>query len=660
MARKIELNGVKATLERLFGHDDDRSLLAKFAGKQPLQQHRVDPAKSSNVFTRSAACDNLIKNLLALDAVFDSQDFVCEVAKGEVSAAKLHQEIVRAKARLEKKISAYGYWADRLDKLEAILHEHPSLEDLALEDRLITPDRGDVGGGSTPYAVRAVRLLEKVEEQGRKSILSPKQLNDKAWALFRMGLADQAIEIAREVVDADPEHAESWMLLAIHAIEQKRASDRDVAYYEFQQEEADPMSSHERWAEDMRDMAEARRSEALTNHRTIVFSALRYWPRDNENPHRRYRYRANYEQIRNWCLDWLFGLTSPDTRCLSTGVDWLRANEVRDGSASVWWKENLHKHQERWTANEGSLQHLSSLEIEVARHLCLEWQEQALAHTSFSFFQRDLLESIKPFVPLKLLHVHHVLSLPGYSEMRDHFLDSLRHLRKEDLSVILHQPALLHTFILHCGSLGSADMLERFNRIVDKIGEEHREQFLLFKLNLMRRAYHQAFGRAEFSFCVEVARDAHHVLEKAPDYEPKELGMDESQGNTLSAKHWKYLELRAAVEIWAESESARTSLLSVNEPAAYFSQEAAYLIQEVVDFEFGEECYVAPYGDSIITSGQWLRAVNELVESGALSDSQTLLDADKLLHRLAALQVIPGEETDFSSLWHGGGQGRTG
>ncbi|QXW42696.1 hypothetical protein [Pseudomonas amygdali] len=69
-----------------------------------------------------------------------------------------------------------------------------------------------------------------------------------------------------------------------------------------------------------------------------------------------------------------------------------------------------------------------------------------------------------------------------------------------------------------------------------------------------------------------------------------------------------------------------------------------------MDFEFGEECYVVPCGDSIITNGQWLRAVEWFFESGALIDSQTLLDAQKLLAQLVALKGIPEKEVDFSSL----------
>ena len=113
--------------------------------------------------------------------------------------------------------------------------------------------------------------------------------------------------------------------------------------------------------------------------------------------------------------------------------------------------------------------------------------------------------------------------------------------------------------------------------------------------------------------------------------------MDESQSNTLSLKHWKYLELRAAIEIAAESVEAQQALLSVEQPARYFSDEAAYLIQEVVDIEFGEECYVAPYGESILTSSQWLKSVEALLSAGVYAVPETESRARELMTQRAPL-----------------------
>ncbi len=282
MARKLESDGVIGMLRRLFGHEEDRKLLHKFAQKYPLKAHRVNPMRGY-VFKPSVECDNLIKNMVALDAVFNSQDFVCDLAMGKVNPKRIEAEIGHAKSRLEKKLRAYSYWANRLVALESLLKDKPSLETFALEDRLLA-DSGSPEGEEEPYALRAVQLLEKVEEQGRRSLLSANRLADKAWALHRLELYDQAEHSARQALDVDPAHSEAWMLLAILSIRERQSAQREVTYYQFQREEADPVSSHERWAEEMQDMAEAKVASALEKHRKIVFPALLYWPRDPASP----------------------------------------------------------------------------------------------------------------------------------------------------------------------------------------------------------------------------------------------------------------------------------------------------------------------------------------------------------------------------------------
>ena len=84
MARKAESNGAIETLRRLFGTDQDYKLVSKYARESLLKNHLE--ASSGIVFKRSSGCDNLIKNLLALDSVFNSQKLVTRMADGEVPA----------------------------------------------------------------------------------------------------------------------------------------------------------------------------------------------------------------------------------------------------------------------------------------------------------------------------------------------------------------------------------------------------------------------------------------------------------------------------------------------------------------------------------------------------------------------------------------------
>lgn len=601
MARKTESNSVADTLRRLFGHDDDRKLVSsKYADRSPLRKHQVDPGKRPLVFKRSMSCDNLIKNLLALDSVFNSQDLVCALAEGRVPAAELHAEIDRAKARMEQKMRAYGYWFDRLNALGDILKEKPSLEDFALEDHLVVDGQSHTMG--TPYALRAVQLLEKVEEQGRRSLLGPEQLAEKAWALYRLGLVDQAVVAARQALEAEPELAEAWRLLATQYLSERRAADREVLRYRFEREDADPESAHERWAEEMQGTAEARRSQALTEHRSVVFQALLHWPKDGESPGRCYRYRENYEQIRNWCIDWLFVLTQP-----------------------------------------GSEGHLTAVEMQVATQIGAEWNAYAAEHpytpTDVYFFQAGWWQPNRHLTKLKLLHVRSVLGLPGYEAARQDFFKALREgVHGELLSEMLQRQDLLKALARHGCAADLDELMSHFACFVEAVDQEQQKNLSLLKGNLLRRAYHEAFVRAEFSHCLRVAREAQTFLAQYPGFEPQELGLDDLQSNTLGVKHWKYLELRAAIEIAGESPEARYTLLSVAQPAQYFADEADYLIAEVLN-EFDDQCHVAPYGDSILTNGQWLKAVRRIHRAGGYADPEAKSSVEKLIAQLAGLAV---------------------
>lgn len=651
MARKAESNGVMETLRRLFGTAQDYKLVSKYARESLLKGHLE--ASPGIVFKRSPECDNLIKNLLSLDSVFNSQQLVSRLADGDVPAAELHLEIELARARLEQKLHAYGYWVDRLNSLEVVLKEQPSLEAFALEDRLSVDGRGSTAGKGMPYALRAVQLLEKVEEQGRSSLLSPDKLNEKAWALYRLGLSDQAVATARHAVEADPEHAEAWMLLAIQCISEKHSAQQVVAYYQYQRQEAETMSAHERWAEDMRDMAEDRRAKALTDHRAVVFPALRYWPQDHENPYRRYRYRENYEQIRNWCIDWLYSLLQPDNASGAMEVDRQRAYAANGLAPEFVWQEKLSSYPARWRGRGERAHGLSELEVQVAERICREWEELVGRYEDFAFFQRSLLEPSKPFLKLKLLHIHFVLGLSGYEALRQRFLDNLRYLRRDDLSVILHQPSLFQALTTHCAGAGLEELTRRFDGLVEQVAQEQRKDFSLLKSNLLCRAYHHGFVRGEFAGCQRVAQEAQAFLAASPGVEPPQLGPSaEGQSNTLSLRHWKYLELRAAIEIAPESVEAQQALLSVDQPAHYFADEADYLIHDSADIEgVVDEWYVAPYGESILTSGQWLQAVETLYNAGVYADPEADSRARELLAQLAPLVVEQRAVWSLDDYW---------
>lgn len=633
MARKTETNSVTDHLKRLFGHDADRSLIAKLAGEDwsPLKKHQLAPDSGSISLKPSTACDNLIKNLVALTNAFNSPKLACDLANGQVSKATLHREIEDARKRLEKKLKAYGYWFNRLHSLETILNEKPSLEEFALEDKLLVDSHGKAGQGE-PYALRAVQLLEKVEEQGRSSLLSLEQMNEKAWALYRLGLSDQAVSVARQVVRADPEHPESWMLLAIHSISQLRSARQESAYYELQHDEAEPMSAHENWAGEMQGLAEEQVSKALADHRTVVFTALLYWPKDEQSRYGSYRYSEIYEQMRTWCIDWLFQLLQPNVNDVLNRVNLQLVYQANGLAPEFAWNAKLpslcFEQCDRPHA-------LSELQMQAAEKISREWDE--------------LIEPSEFFSKLKMLHIQFVLGFSGYEALHQRILRDLKKLRWNDLLLILQKPSLLQALTTHCAGSGVDELWSHFEGLAEQVEKEQRESFVLLKANLLSMAYHHAFLRDQFAGCLRMAREAQTLMEASPDYAPPKLGPTEENETTyLKPKYWKYLELRAALEIATESEEAQQTLLSVAQPGSYFANEADYLIlsREWVDeLNTAEYWYFAPYGQSILSSGRWLQMLEKLMAAGIYSSGgpETESRVRELMVQLAPLVEKCGE-----------------
>ncbi|TOL78528.1 hypothetical protein CGH89_24535, partial [Vibrio parahaemolyticus] len=93
--------------------------------------------------------------------------------------------------KMEVKFKAYGYWLHRFNSLKENLSDSFDMTKSSLEDCLETDSIQGVIQSSSPYAIRAVRLLEKVEEEGRVTQLTLDQLTEKAWALYRLGIEQQ-------------------------------------------------------------------------------------------------------------------------------------------------------------------------------------------------------------------------------------------------------------------------------------------------------------------------------------------------------------------------------------------------------------------------------------------------------------------------------------
>ncbi|MDO6514474.1 hypothetical protein [Neptuniibacter sp. 2_MG-2023] len=615
MANKRKTNGVLDTLQRLFGHDEQRSLLTKYAKTGIFKDH-LEPSKGIT-FKRSSECDNLIKNVLALDVVLGSQEEVEKIVKGEISKRFVNERLIQEKSKLDAKFKAYGYWLNRIDSLQDLLESGFDLQSAALEDELSPSISNSYYPSSSPYALRAVKLLERIEEDGRNSKLDSKQLTEKAWALYNLGLHDQANKLAKEITSSDPTSSEAWMLQVLDMHRLQSEASREQLQYSLERENAEPLSSHERWAEEMQEDAFDKFHKAKTNERSLIFPAFLYWPEDHDSRIDKYKQPEARKQIRNGCIDWLFTLLTPyNNYCFQ--VDHAKLHEINGLSPEFEYKESQSSSHLRTDLSAYPAHGLTDIEVQAAKLICEDIDTD-------KYSRHSGVDGLH--LKLKLLHIRYALNLDGYQESKEQFLKNLEYARSSDILQIQHNYYLFSAFVTHLSSDGSHSLQQRLDSLEDKVKKENDERYSLIKLNLLRKSYDHAYCRNQFDDCLAISQQSLLIAPQSKIEAPKDLSLSPLgiSANNLSEKFWRYLALKAATQAdvtESNFDEVKSVLLSVENPKTYFSDEKEYMI---VDCDEYDDYYFPAYGDSIIETGEWLNALQRLSSGPNLSEQDQLI-----------------------------------
>lgn len=633
MARSRQPNGVIDTLTRLFGHHDHRSILTKYVSEGVFNKHLQDG--ETRVFKRSTECDNLIRNVLALDEVLRRQDLVIKAAKGTIPKKDALQHLAKEKEKLEAKFKAYGYWLNRMPSLSSTLESGFDLESSALEDVLSVDGSAGIISTSSPYALRAVRLLEKIEEEGRLSKVTPDQLVEKAWAIYRLGLDKQAVTLAREATELDKENADGWLLLAVDAQDRQLKATSNASRYAFEKEIAEPISSHERWAEEMQSDAVGEYFKAQREEKGILFAALKNWPLDSESRNSGFKLPGRRNSVRDQCIGWLFSLLEPYNNYASGSIDLRKAYEMNGLAPEFQLKESLSSIR-AYECGDYPAHSLTEQEQNVAEMICHE----------FDLERGQMFNALDPNcykLQLMLLHVRYALKIDGYEQARLWFIDQLRHIRAQDLKLFIGNANLFNALITHLSMEGLANLKEHLSAITQKLQNDQRDERTYLELNLQRKVYDHAIARGKFNECVQVAREARSTATSLGGRAPQDrlcciAGISR---NTLTAKFWHYLEILAACQVKPSNSTCRLIsdiLLSVAKPDVYFANEKDYMIGYADEFM---GWYEPAYGDSIITNGEWLRAISRMVQTGWLT-AEEASRAEQISRRLKKLMDSKG------------------
>jgi len=620
MARSKQPNGVADTLERLFGHSHQRSALSKYVQLGLFDKHLRDKKRTEKVFERSEACDHLIRNTLALDAALGKQQLVCQIIRGEIRAVDARREVAAAREKAETKFKAYGYWLNRYKSLDSELESGFNFETSSLED-VLAPEREERASDvSSPYALRAVRLLERVEEDGYLTSLTTSQKVEKAWALYRLGLDKQAVKLAAEITDEHKDCSDAWMLQAIDCQRRQNDAWREQFMYSLQAEEAEALSSHEMWAEEMQEFALDRAYAAAEAEKKILFPALVFWPKDDESPLRDYQCASMRTGVRDRCIEWLFSLLQPGVSFRSN-VDSKLAYEANGLGAERSYEERNKPYLTQFSKRGDKPYELSAFEEKAAVLICSEAEEREWSNDG----QPDSFVG-----KLQLLHIQYVMKMDTYEQARARFLRHLPLVDIDTLRAIFNRESLVNALAVHLSSEEPDSLSVKFEDILSVASDSIDASKKDIRIKALRKAYDHAFVRSHWGICIEVARKAHDIV-----FESEVDDRLHFRRGAVRHKFWRYLELRAAVEMpVAEICSVKSTLLSVNEPAKYFEYEADYMEQHIDDMM---DYYMPEYGSSIIENGRWMDALVSLREGSGLSESEEVT-ASAVIDQLAELK----------------------
>lgn len=626
MPRPRNPDGVVATIQRLTDQDpcpnylraklnhflDQDELFPSPPGRRGATPgDKLDPPRT----------DALVMNVLNLDQVFPSKTkLVTRLVNRAVPTAEIAQAVQAAKAEMQRRFDTYGYWLHRLGALQALLTDPDvDLRVTRIDERirLAAPDADF--GEPTPFALRAIQLLEASEEQGRLGTPSADEYVERAdayLALRHFALADNHAKAALEL---DAGHARAWFIRVMGAMRQRQAALGAMRRQQMvAQEIAEPMSAHEASAREMADEAGAKAAEHHDQLALLLPRALLHWPRLDA---RRYDYRDQRTQVRDLYIDQLFARLAGTAGGLGS-----RSRAERNGLGPEWQQQRRDSGfaTSMPEASGGPL--LDDADREAITLLLSERDRDP--EWFFDLRDRQFLAR-----DLRLLHLRWMMNLPGYAA---HW-EAVRRRVAEFPAVtieesILRDEPLAILWIVHQalneGSTGVLAGLDRWSARRQEWDEQQREGRLLAQHAIF---FHHQFAREALGTCASIARCARELAAKHPrqGYGGSISHPFEEQVTmpVFQPLYWRYLEALSVVELstagHALSEDDWQLLLDAPALREAFgaTQQCFWVQSEEYEGGGGEDWPTEPYGVDLRDIAPWLAAVR-MARTGATHDER--------------------------------------
>jgi len=611
MAKKKSNDGVIATIERLTKKTPCPDYLRGSLNKYLYQGQLFDGAsdgKYGNGRKRGALraphTDNLVCNLLDLDGLFCGEtSTVVDVITGEIDAGELARQLDIAERTMRQRFNIYAYWLERLPAVRTILQDRSvDLRAGRLDERLAASSER-TAPPIPQFALHALRIHEASEAKGRTGLPTPSEYVERAQGYLALDDLAGAERNACAAIAQDPACARAWFLRVAVALRR-----RNTAATTFQrkrieaQELAEPLSSHEQWANEQADDAADEASRHQQSLDSILPQAILHWPRKAGKP----EHRDLWQQVRALFVRRMFDLAARDIWRHETWEQWAESN----GLQSEW---TLERARRQYLSSKGKTGGSPFSDAESGAIQSLLDDYDAGPDEFFKYFDPDRLG-----IDFRLYHLRYVQRVAGGKQHWDVLQGAIAISGGAAQSEhLLHDPVVARLWQAHCCRHGDESGLMAFYGQWMRKDEENsgavRHHTILRQYAYL---YHRHVAHARFGDCADVAARAVALFEGADSlagwFANVDHPYDESIGMPLHrSEYWHYLLALAVVMQRKESEplspAGQAILAAQGSWQTRLSQQQAclWMVSEEYDGGGGEDWYEPPYGIDLRTARGW-------------------------------------------------------
>lgn len=590
-------NGVVATLEKLAGQSPLPSYLRDRANKYLRTGLFLQKKGTSNAAKLDeAGAPSLLLNALQLDEILGGDtSAVVRIMKGEECVEGLQERLKRAEQDIAKRAEIYAYWNQRMSAVKSLLTS--GSVDFKEDDLgALLSNHRDVPNTNapTPFALRAVRQLEQIEQRGRLSDPNAEDLLEQAEAYLALNDLQMAGDKAKAALALDSTCAKAWFIRVVAALKQRNASLARVRCHQIEASEvAEPMSAHERMAYQLADDASGEVWAHQSTLDAVVPEALLNWPTRGRGQFEHPEWRA---LVRDLLLDQVFRKTMLDGE-----LGHSRRAFVLNGFGPEW---HLKYDNQEFGARPSNLESVPLRQNECDALTLLFKEHEHDRSMFFGFGRVDFLAR-----DFRVLHLRWVMQNSGYEQHWQAWSTDAEWL---DVSILNHA-ALVPLWFSHQVRHGGVEAVEQtLERWQARASNRRRELDRCQEMQARVMAYHYQLARNDFAgcwkTCVEAERSTHGANPGAGYEHPLEPLIMIPADN---AAYWQYLKALTAVlarhasvalqadaaEILADAEHWRTVFRNNN---ACF-----WLVAEMYEEGGGDEYPVPPYDIDLTNASSW-------------------------------------------------------